>query len=175
VEDHRRPFSRAWKIEVGRKTSTRSAGRIGLLYAAGAVGSLIAALVLPRAAGRFGQGIVSIASFAIFVLAVAWLAGTATFIGALLAWTVWSAARLAVNANGITVRQLLNPDEFQGRVNTTGRMVAWGGTPFGALLGGMAADAYGVRAAYLLLTVPAAIGLVTLLASPVRGLRLPVD
>jgi hypothetical protein len=139
------------------------------------VGSLIAALVLPRAAGRFGQGIVSIASFAIFVLAVAWLAGTATFIGALLAWTVWSAARLAVNANGITVRQLLNPDEFQGRVNTTGRMVAWGGTPFGALLGGMAADAYGVRAAYLLLTVPAAIGLVTLLASPVRGLRLPVD
>jgi predicted MFS family arabinose efflux permease len=54
-------------------------------------------------------------------------------------------------------------------------MVAWGGTPFGALLGGMAADAYGVRAAYLLLTVPAAIGLVILLASPVRGLRLPVD
>jgi len=149
--------------------------RIGLLYAAGAVGSLIAALALPRAASRFGQGIVSIASFAIFVLAVAWLAGTATFIGALLAWTVWSAARLAVNANGITVRQLLTPDEFQGRVNTTGRMVAWGGTPFGALLGGMAADAYGIRAAYLLLAVPAAIGLVTLLASPVRGLRLPVD
>ena len=149
--------------------------RIGLLYAAGAVGSLIAALALPRAASRFGQGIVSIASFAIFVLAVAWLAGTATFIGALLAWTVWSAARLAVNANGITVRQLLTPDEFQGRVNTTGRMVAWGGTPFGALLGGIAADAYGIRAAYLLLAVPAAIGLVTLLASPVRGLRLPVD
>jgi MFS family permease len=149
--------------------------RIGLLYAAGAVGSLIAALALPRAASRFGQGVVSIASFAIFVLAVAWLAGTATFIGALLAWTVWAAARLAVNANGITVRQLLTPDEFQGRVNTTGRMVAWGGMPFGALLGGMAADAYGVRAAYLLLTVPAAIGLVTLLASPVRGLRLPVD
>jgi MFS family permease len=149
--------------------------RIGLLYAAGAVGSLIAALALPRAAGRFGQGVVSIASFAIFVVAVAWLAGTATFIGALLAWTVWAAARLAVNANGITVRQLLTPDEFQGRVNTTGRMVAWGGTPFGALLGGIAADAYGVRAAYLLLAVPAAIGLVTLLASPVRGLRLPVD
>ncbi|MFI5891116.1 MFS transporter [Actinoplanes sp. NPDC051513] len=149
--------------------------RTGLLYAAGAVGSLIAALALPRAARRFGQGAVSIGSFAVFVLAIAWLAGTATFIGALAAWTVWSVARLAVNANGITVRQLLIPDELQGRVNTTGRMVAWGGTPFGALLGGMAAGAYGVRVAYLLLAVPAAIGLVALLASPVRGLRLPVD
>ena len=149
--------------------------RIGLLYAAGAVGSLVAALALPRAVRRFGQGAVSIGSFGVFVSAVAWLAGTATFAGALVAWTVWAAARLAVNANGITVRQLLTPDEFQGRVNTTGRMVAWGGTPFGALLGGMAAGAYGVRVAYLLLAVPAAIGLVALLASPVRGLRLPVD
>jgi len=149
--------------------------RIGLLYAAGAVGSLVAALALPRAARRFGQGAVSIGSFGVFAVAVAWLAGTATFAGALAAWTVWSAARLAVNANGITVRQLLTPDEFQGRVNTTGRMVAWGGTPFGALLGGMAAGAYGVRVAYLLLAVPAAIGFIALLASPVRGLRLPVD
>jgi MFS family permease len=149
--------------------------RIGLLYAAGAVGSLIAAAALPRASRRFGQGTVSIAGFAIFVLAVAWLAGTATFLGALLAWAVWSVARLTVNANGITVRQLLTPDELQGRVNTTGRMVAWGGTPFGALLGGIAADAYGVRVAYLLLAAPALLGLALVLASPVRGLRLPVD
>lgn len=149
--------------------------RIGLLYAAGAVGSLIAALALPRVSRRFGQGAVSIGGFAIFVLAIAWLAGTATIVGALLAWAVWSVARLLVNANGITVRQLLTPDELQGRVNTTGRMVAWGGTPFGALLGGIAADAYGVRIAYLLLAVPALIGLAALLASPVRGLRLETD
>jgi len=131
--------------------------------------------MLPRASRRLGHGTVSIAGFVIFVLAVAWLAGTVTFVGALVAWAVWSVARLTVNANGITVRQLLTPDELQGRVNTTGRMVAWGGTPFGALLGGTAADAYGVRIAYLLLAVPAAIGLVALLASPVRGLRLSVE
>ena len=37
------------------------------------------------------------------------------------------------------------------------------------------AGAYGVRVAYLLLAVPAAIGLIVLLVSPVRGLRLPAD
>ncbi|HEX5201451.1 hypothetical protein ACFQS1_35590 [Paractinoplanes rhizophilus] len=41
--------------------------------------------------------------------------------------------------------------------------------------GGLAAGAYGVRAAYLLLAVPAAIGLALAVASPVRGLRLPTD
>jgi hypothetical protein len=94
---------------------------------------------------------------------------------ALVAWAVWSVARLGVNANGVVVRQLLTPDALQGRVNTTGRMVAWGGTPFGALLGGLAAEAYGVRTAYLLLAAPAAIGLALAVASPVRGLRLPTD
>jgi len=54
-------------------------------------------------------------------------------------------------------------------------MVAWGGTPFGALLGGLVADAYGVRTACLLLAVPAAVGLALVVASPVRGLRLPTD
>jgi hypothetical protein len=149
--------------------------RIGLLYTAGAIGSLIAALALPRAGRIAGQGAVSIAGFATFVLAVGGLAATGTFGVALVVWAVWSMARLGVNANGIVVRQLLTPDELQGRVNTTGRMVSWGGTPFGALLGGLAADAYGVRAAYLLLAVPAVIGLALVVASPVRGLRLPTD
>jgi hypothetical protein len=82
---------------------------------------------------------------------------------------------VAVNANGVTVRQLLTPDELQGRVNTTGRTISWGGTPFGARIGGLTAQAYGVRVAYLLLAVPAAPVLGWLLASPVRGLRLPAE
>ena len=50
-----------------------------------------------------------------------------------------------------------------------------GGTPFGALIGGLAAQAYGVRVAYLVLAVPATLGLARLPASPVRGLRLTTD
>jgi len=148
--------------------------RLGLLYAAGAVGSLVAAVLLPRVSRWAGQGAVSIGGLAVFVLAVAGLAGASTFAVALVMWAVWAVARLTVNANGITVRQLLTPDALQGRVNTTGRMIAWGGTPFGALLGGLVADTAGVRVAYLVLAVPAAISLIALLASPVRTLRLPV-
>jgi len=149
--------------------------RLGLLYAAGAVGSLVAAVILPRVSRWAGQGMVSLGGLGLFVVAVVGLAGTSTFTLALGVWWIWSVARLAVNANGITVRQLLTPDELQGRVNTTGRMLAWGGTPFGALLGGLSADAYGVRVAYLLLAVPAVLSVALVYASPVRRLRLTFD
>jgi MFS family permease len=157
---------------LGLSTQDR---RLGLLYAAGAVGSLIAALLLPRASRWAGQGMVSIGGLVIFVVALIGLAVTSAFTLALTAWAIWAVGRLTVNANGITVRQLLTPDDLQGRVNTTGRMLAWGGTPFGALIGGLTADAYGVRVAYLVLAVPAVLSLFFVFASPVRGLRLVVD
>lgn len=69
---------------------------------------------------------------------------------------------------GITICQQLTPDELPGRVNTTGRMIAWGGAPFGALIGGVVAEAAGLRAAYLVLAVPLLVGLAVLLTSPVR-------
>jgi MFS family permease len=146
--------------------------RIGLLYTAGAIGSLIAAVVLPPAIRRAGQGIVSIAAFAMFVIAIIGLAATSEFAMALGLWALWAVARLTVNANGITVRQLLTPDHLQGRVNTTGRMISWGGTPFGALIGGVIADSYGVRAAYLVLAIPAAVGLAMVMSPSVRRLHI---
>ncbi|TWJ21258.1 MFS transporter [Micromonospora endolithica] len=149
--------------------------RLGLLYAAAAAGSLVAAVVLPAASRRAGQGVVSITGLIIFVAALVGLAGTSVFALALAGWAMWAVARLTVNANGITVRQLLTPDALQGRVNTTGRMVAWGGTPFGALIGGLAADTYGVRVAYLVLAVPVVLSLALVTASPVRGLRIAVN
>jgi MFS family permease len=145
--------------------------RIGLLYTAAAVGSLIGARLLPAAGRRIGQGPVSIVGYGVFVIALLGLAVNPWFAAALLWWGVWEMARTTVNLNGITVRQQLTPDELQGRVNTTGRMVAWGGTPFGALLGGLAAEAGGIPVAYLALAVPAAVGCLALLASPVRRLQ----
>ncbi|MFC6017943.1 MFS transporter [Plantactinospora solaniradicis] len=146
---------------------------VGLLYTAAAVGSLFAALLLPRFGRSAGQGAVSIIGYGVFVAALVGLAVTPVFAAALLLWTVWEFARTTVSINGITVRQQLTPDELQGRVNTTGRMIAWGGTPFGAIVGGTIAETAGVPIAYLVLTVPAVLGLGLLLASPVRRLRIP--
>jgi MFS family permease len=146
--------------------------RIGLLYTAGAVGALIAAQLLPAIARWTGQGTVSIVAYGLYVVAVAGLVFTPLFIPALLLWAVWEFARTTANVNGITVRQQLTPDEMQGRVNTTGRMIAWGGTPFGALVGGVVAETAGIPAAYLTLAAPAAVGFVVLNASPIRRLRI---
>jgi MFS family permease len=148
-----------------------SDGRIGAIHTSCAVGSLIAALALPAAARRFGPGPVSVAGQCLFVLAVVALAVTSAFAAALALWVVWAYARITVNGTGITVRQLLTPDALQGRVNTVGRMIAWGGTPVGALAGGLIADAAGIRVAYLTLAVVPVIGVGLLLGSPVRLLR----
>lgn len=146
--------------------------RIGLLYTAAACGTLIATLLLPRLSDRAGQGRVSVIGYAVFVIGTIGLALNPVFASALLLWAVWACSQLLVNGNGSTVRQLLTPDELQGRVNTTGRMIAWGGTPFGALLGGLLAQTAGIQVAYLALAIPAATGLTALLASPVRQLRI---
>ncbi|MFC4068950.1 MFS transporter [Actinoplanes subglobosus] len=145
--------------------------RIGLLYTAAAAGALLAALALPWLSRILGTGRLSIAGYLLFLLALGALATTRHLAAAVLVWAVCDFASASAITNGITVRQRLTPDELQGRVNTTGRMIAWGGTPVGAALGGFLADAYGVSVAYAALTIPVAISLLVLIVSPVRALR----
>jgi len=152
-----------------------TSSRIGLLYASAAAGGLAAALLLPALGRWIGQGPVSVVGYALFAVALCALAATHQYVAALTLWAVWQFAGSLAITNGITLRQQLTPDHLQGRVNTTGRMIAWGGTPFGALIGGAIAESAGVRAAYLTLVVPAALGIVALLASPVLRLRTAVE
>jgi MFS family permease len=52
--------------------------------------------------------------------------------------------------NIINFRQEETPEEMQGRVNTTGRMLSWGlGSPIGALVGGVIGGVYGPAAGVL--------------------------
>lgn len=145
--------------------------RIGLLYTAAALGAFLSALALPWLSRSLGTGRLSIAGYLVFLLTVLGLAGAQQLWLVFLLWLVCDFASATAIINGITVRQQLTPDDLQGRVNTTGRMIAWGGTPLGAVLGGIIADAHGITAAYTLLGIPVALGLVALVLSPVRRLR----
>lgn len=145
--------------------------RIGLLYAAAAVGAFASALALPILSRILGVGRLSMAGYSVFLAAVLALAGAESLWLALLLWVACDFAGATAITNGITVRQQLTPDDLQGRVNTTGRMIAWGGTPVGAALGGLVAETHGVSTAYALLAVPVGLALVALLLSPVRRLR----
>ncbi|GIE97590.1 hypothetical protein Ari01nite_50550 [Paractinoplanes rishiriensis] len=108
--------------------------RIGLLYAGAAVGAFLSALALPVAVRTLGVGPLSMAGYLMFGLSVLALAGVREVGPALALWAAGNFASAMVITNGITVRQQLTPDDLQGRVNTTGRMIAWGGTPVGAAL-----------------------------------------
>jgi hypothetical protein len=50
------------------------------------------------------------------------------------------------------------PDQLQARVNTAGRMIAWGGSPVGAVPGGLLAVLLPIRLTFGLLTISVAVG-----------------
>lgn len=142
-------------------------GRIGLLFAVAAVGSMLAALALPRLRRRFDTPSISLTGLAaVGLILVAW-ALTDRLVPGVAVLVCWQAANTLVSLNGIIERQEQTPGHLQGRVNTTARMIAWGGQPIGAALAGTLAEATTPRTA---LMATACTVLVTLALPPARAL-----
>jgi hypothetical protein len=143
-------------------------GRIGLLYTAGAVGALLASLLLPRLVKRFPIGWITLGGmFGNLVLLVIFSLNNHFVIG-LLVYLAWDFCYLLVIINGISLRQIVTPTHLQGRVNVTARMIAWGGTPFGAALGGLLAEYLNIRSAYLIMAMGIGLSLLIGWFSPLR-------
>lgn len=139
--------------------------RIGVLYSAGALGALIAGLVFGRIFRFDKAGRIAAITILISALLLGALAFVTVFAVALVVFGLFSLSQMLTTANGITYRQMATPDALQSRVNVIGRMVAWGGQPFGAAIGGVLAQATSVRtavgsAAILLLGVGVVTGIV---------------
>lgn len=135
---------------------------LGVLLALVALGGFVAAAALPWLSRRAPIGWISLGGLGIGVPAVLGLSSSTSVVAAGACLLVWGAGNTVVILNGITLRQQLTPDRLQARVNTTGRMVAWGGTPVGAVGCGLLAQAVGVglavAAASAVLTAGAAYG-----------------
>jgi len=121
--------------------------RIGVLFSAGALGSLIAGLVLGRIFRFEKAGKIAAVTILISSVLLGALAFVTVFTVALLVFGLYSMSQTVTTANGITYRQMATPDDLQSRVNVIGRMVAWGGQPFGAAIGGVLAQLTSVRTA----------------------------
>jgi predicted MFS family arabinose efflux permease len=141
---------------------------IGVLFAAGALGALLATLVLPRVQRRFGAARVTLVVLSVDVVLLVALAHAPGYPAALGLYFAWSAAQMLVIVNGIALRQTVTPDRLQSRVNATARMIALGGTPFGALVGGVLAEALPVRTAILIGGLGVATSAVLAWFSPLR-------
>ena len=105
------------------------------------------------------------------VVAVAALALVTNFIAALVFFFAWGAAQTLVIINAISLRQQVAPDHLQSRVNVSARMIAWGGMPFGAAVGGALAQVTSIEATYLVMALGVGISAAIGWFSPLRFAR----
>ena len=120
----------------------------GVLIATLGVGGLLGAVIGPRLVLSLGSGstlrltlVAQICLTALigFTSNVYVVAGLLFLYGFLI--TAW-------NIVAVSLRQGLTPDEIRGRVAGASRLLAWGAQPLGALLGGLIASAFGLRAPF---------------------------
>lgn len=145
-----------------------ASGSVGSVYVAVAVGGLLAGVLLAPLSRRLPVGWISIGAYTANAVLLVALALTRSVVAGHLLLAAWSTASVLSIVNGITTRQRVTPDELQGRVSTTARMIAWGGAPVGALVGGALATATDVRTTYLLAALGVSTSAVLSWASPLR-------
>jgi predicted MFS family arabinose efflux permease len=147
----------------------------GIFLAGGAVG-LAGAVVAGRTAGRLGLGpalLLGMAFIACGGTAVP-LAGSALALALpvlVLGEMLLGAGDAFYNIAVVSLRQSLIPDRLMGRVNASARFVIWGAQPFGAILGGVLGQAIGLRPTLALAAAGVLLALLTVLLSPIRGVR----
>lgn len=151
-----------------------SAGTIGLLFSATAVGGLLGAVVARRFAGLVGQGPALWMSIALSGLMMVPL----PFVQR--GWLLWAVAAAQL-VNGITIvvynitqvsfRQLLCPERLLGRMNATIRFAVWGTIPIGALLGGALGATIGLRPTLWIAVAGSALAVLPVFFSPLRTMR----
>lgn len=118
--------------------------RLAALFSSWGVGAIIASRVLPRLTARWGGARLALTALPLSVLGGLFVLVSGHWLVACAAVMYWGAMSATVVINGITYRQQVCPDELQSRVNTTGRMIAWGlGQPLGAALAGVLSVAAG--------------------------------
>ncbi|WP_410632301.1 MFS transporter [Amycolatopsis sp. cmx-4-83] len=125
----------------------------GLLTATTAAGGLAGSLLAETVERRLGR---------VRALRVSWLAGGLTVgvlavtadpyvVGA--AFFAGGAGILVSNVVMVSLRQRITPDRLLGRLTSSHRLVAWGTKSLGALAGGALAQAFGLHAVFVVMTV----------------------
>ena len=127
--------------------------RIGLLYTASGIGALIAGLLFSRVFAPVRVKRITPISTAITAGITVGLVFSTWWIPAIVLLVLFQWAVGTTITTGITYRQLAAPDDLRSSVNVFGRMISWGGQPFGAGIGAAISAALDVRAAYVFAAV----------------------
>jgi MFS family permease len=147
--------------------------RIGLLFGAGATGALASNLLLPVLVKRVAVGRITMVGLFLNLLLLGAMALVPTFFAGMLCYGLWLGCNHLVNINGISLRQLVTPDDLQSRVNASARMVMVAANPVGAALGGVLAEHTTVRLALLIMASGVAVSLFLSWFSPLWQVQTP--
>jgi MFS family permease len=151
---------------------TDSDPRLGWLFSASAIGALLASLALPALTKRFAVQQITLWGLFANVISLLLFIAAPNLPAALVGYLVWTLCNTLIVINGISLRQMVTPEPLLSRVNVTARMIAWGGSPFGAAVGGLLAERMDIRSAYLLMTIGIAISTLLGWFSPLRSKEL---
>ncbi len=149
---------------------------LGSIYAVGAVGGLLGSLVAERLVKWQGLGQVIVGAQILVTLAVLAipLSGRQFWIAVPLiaiAEALWGFAVVVYVVNTVSLRQVITPNQFQGRVTASLRFVTWGIAPLGFLLGGILGETIGLQATLLVAVAGPLLSVAWLVLSPVPRLR----
>ena len=147
---------------------------IGLLFAVGSAGAIVSAITSSRIAGSMGVGKAIVASAALFGLPTVFMifAYPENAI-AVMAPLLFVNGFLMVmyNVNQISLRQAITPERLQGKMNATMRFLVWGVFPIGGILGGIMAEAIGIRAMFFISGIGVTLSFLMVYLSPVLNVR----
>jgi MFS family permease len=153
-----------------------SAGSIGLVLSAGAVGALLGSVAASPAARRLGAGrsvLLAVLLECAVLLVVPFAPGHSLLTLPILAvaFALNGVGTASSSVMAITIRQLVTPERLLGRMNASYRFVSYGAIPLGALLGGAAGQVLGLRAGLIVGAVALLSTVIWILLSPLPRLR----
>jgi Na+/melibiose symporter-like transporter len=153
---------------------------LGIIFAAGAPGALVGALLSTRVTQRFGlgrtiavsTGIGGLAGFLLPLAEASWARPLAVLVPMLvISQFVPVLTNVIYNINQVSLRQAITPDRLLGRMNASMRFLVWGTMPIGSLLGGALGEVIGLRATLLVAAIGSTASFLWVYFSPVRQLR----
>jgi MFS family permease len=143
--------------------------RFGLVFGAWSVGGLAASLALTALVRRYSAARITLAALPVSAAAAVVVPFLTTWWVAAGALVVWGVFYQLVVVNSITYRQQVTPEHLLGRVNTAGRMLAWGlGWTGGAFLAGALVGWLGLVPTLVLLSLTGVAATVVAWTSPLR-------